>query len=241
MVWRPGDDLAAETTWRAEASATRRVLGLDLAAALALRRLEDGLGWRPDSLGAFTGQTANGLDLDSQTLRVSAGHEGRFLGWVRLHAQASLRGWSREGDVRDRAAAAPRLAALPRCGRTTSSRKTASSRRPGSSSIAAPWRTRGTWPRPSSWTAYTLHDAYLGFCLVGTHLGVAFLNVLDTRAESRRAPSRPDERCAGGCTGPSPSDAGGAAVTRREALALLLVALLIVAGRGVRSHLLVGS
>jgi len=182
MVWRPGDDLAVETTWRAEASATGRLLGLDLAAALALRRLEDGLGWRPDSLGAVTGQTANGLELDSHTLRVSVGHEGRFLGWVRLRAQGSLRGWSHEGDVR---------IALPprRDWRLSAMWENHLFQEDGI--VEAAWfiEHRGAmedpWylAAPVELEAYTLHDAYVGFCLVGTHLGVAFLNVLDTRAE----------------------------------------------------------
>jgi hypothetical protein len=182
MVWRPGSDLAAETTWRAEASATRRLLGLDLAAALALRRLEDGLGWRPDSLGAFTGETANGLALDSHTWRLSASREGRCLGWVRLHAQATLRGWSQEGDVR---------VALPprRDWRVTAMWENHFFAEDGILELAWIVEHRGVmedpWylAAPIELAAYTLHDAYVGFRLVGTQLGVAFVNVLDTRAE----------------------------------------------------------
>jgi hypothetical protein len=182
MVWRPGDDLAVEKTWRAEASANRRLLGLDLAAVLALRRLEDGLGWRPDSPGAVTGQTANGLGLDSQTLRMSVSREGRFLGWVRVHAQASLRGWSRDGDVR---------IALPprRDWRVAVMWENHLFQEDGILEAAWVVEHRGAMEDPWYLAApielapYTLHDAYLGFRLVGTHLGVAFMNVLDTRAE----------------------------------------------------------
>lgn len=181
MVWRSGDDLAPERVWRGELSARRRLLGVDLAASLALRRLQDGLGWRPDAVGAFTGETANGADIAARTLRLSAFHEGRCLGWLRLHAQANLRGWSQDGDVR--------LASPPREDwRLTALWENHLFEEDGILELGWVVEHRGEQEDPWYLAApvmlepYTLHDAYVGFRLVGTHLGAVFANVLDTRA-----------------------------------------------------------
>ncbi len=175
----PGHGLARERTWRGVAALQRRVAGLDVALSAAYRRLEDGIGWRAQD-GTRTGRWANGLDLRSHTIRAGLSREGRFLGWVRVQADAAWRGWTRDGDVR--IALPPRQDwqvgvlwenhffdedGILQVGWFLDHR----------GEMDDPWYLARRIVLPAT----TQQDLVLGFRLVGTNLGIALLNLTDQR------------------------------------------------------------
>jgi hypothetical protein len=95
----PARDLRREDEWRLALQAGTPLAGFDLALGLAVRRLRDGIAWRPVTAGANTGRWDNGLALDSATVRAQIAREGRFLGWLRVRAHAAWRTWDEQGDL----------------------------------------------------------------------------------------------------------------------------------------------
>lgn len=96
----PNRDLQREDEWRLAADVRPSLAGFDLALGVAVRRLRDGIAWRPAQPGATVGHWDNGLALDSATVRAGLAREGWLFGWLRLHADGAWRTWQAQGDVR---------------------------------------------------------------------------------------------------------------------------------------------
>jgi len=177
----PASDLGREDTWRVAAAGRTRLVGVDLAVSAAIRRLRDGIGWEALPDQATVGRWQNGLELDAATVRLSAGREGRFLGWARLGAAATWRSWQR-GDAL-RTALPPELD-----WRLTFLWENHLFREDGIVQLGAflhhrgemsdPWDLAGELRLP----AITQLDLLLGFRLVGTNLGIELANVTGAAA-----------------------------------------------------------
>lgn len=172
----PNPALGREDEWRLVGEASRGVAGFDLALTGALRRLRDGIGWRPLADDAFAGRWENGLVLDSATVRASLAREGRLLGWLRLRADAAWRSWRQKDELRFAAPPAWdwRVAVLweqhffqedgiLQCGWFLHSR----------GELDDPW----FLAEPIGLPAMTALDMIIDFRLVGTNLGIEVLNL----------------------------------------------------------------
>jgi hypothetical protein len=172
----PDRELGRENTWRAAAGLQGRVLGLDLALDAAIRRLRDGIGWIPDLDDPETGTWTNGVELDATTVRLAAGREGRFLGWIRLQAAGTWRSWSEAGDAR--VALPPELD-----WRLSVLWENHFFREDGIVQLGAFLRHRGEMADPwdlsggTDLPAITRVDLIAGFRLVGTNLSAELVNV----------------------------------------------------------------
>jgi hypothetical protein len=181
----PERDLEREREWRLSAGVKQRLLGFDLGIDGAVRRLRHGIGWRridgPDG-DAGAGRWDNGLSMDSATLRATIAREGRFLGWVRLWASGAVRTVNIDSDL---AVAQPpsgdwEVTALwenhffeedgiLQLGCTVHNR----------GAMDDPWHLAAATPLP----AVTRVDAIAGFRLVGTNLGIEFLNLTGEQSQ----------------------------------------------------------
>jgi hypothetical protein len=179
---RPTPSLDRESTWRTAAQLQRRLLGIDLAAEIALRWLRDGIVWRPlagtDGVGAW----ANAGNYATQTATLKGQRGLRFLGWLRLRAALAWRGYS-EVEVSTAGQPPPFDARLQilwenhffqedgilQLGYQLNYRK----------AMTDPWSFDSDYDLPS----LTAQDLLVGFRLLGANLSLAVVNLTDTRAQ----------------------------------------------------------
>jgi len=178
----PNGDLGREDEWRLAAAVAPRWAGFDLALSGAVRRLREGIGWRPADGGAETGRWENGLALDSATIRAAVARQGRCLGWLRVRAEGTWRTWEQH-DLR-------RLALPPAFAWQVSALWEQHFFREdgilqlagffhGRGELDDPWSLAASAPLPATTTL----DAIIGFRLVGTNLSLELLNLAGAGAQ----------------------------------------------------------
>ncbi len=175
----PDGGLGRERTLRAAGRLAWRPLGLDLALEGSLRRLRDGIGWRP--LGGTAGRWTNDLELDSAELVASLARRARLLGWLQLRAQSVWR-------AHDLRAGTPLFLPPERSSSLEVLWEARFFEEDGILEIGYLLQHRG--PTDDPWLpgaepllpALTRQDLILGFRLVGTDLSLELRNLTDERA-----------------------------------------------------------
>jgi len=176
----PAADLDWEQTWRGELSWSGRWRGWRLAAVVAGRRVRHGIGWRALPGETRTGSWANDLDLDGWRATWSIARRLRLAGRAEIRWRGSLADATVHHGVP--------LALPPRSEQRLGFRwQHAWFQGDGVLEVAYdlvrrgamddPWLPAGAVRLP----AFTRHDLYLGFRLVGADLSVSLRNLTGER------------------------------------------------------------
>lgn len=177
---RPNPGLTRERQQRAWIALGHRLPGIEVAVEAGWIRLRDGITW--EALDAAGGVWTNGLELDATRISLGARRQGELAGVYRIGVQST---WQNFDEKSAPAAALPperfdRLHVLwenhffsedgvLEVGWWTTRR----------GAMDDPWDvTRGT-----RLPTLTLHDAMVGFRLVGVHISLAWRNLTDQRVE----------------------------------------------------------
>jgi len=188
----PEDELGWESLDRAAISWRTGLLGNELVVDGAVRRLQEGIGWRPLAGEANTGRWANEVELDGWNLNMRLRRAGRFAGWARVEGLVSVRGY----DVKSGTPVAlppERSAALNvfwekpwfhgdgilELGYTLEHR----------GDMSDPWLPGDDVGLP----AVTLHHVLVGFRLVGVDLGYELRNLTNQRVPISAGSSSPGQ------------------------------------------------
>ncbi|MBU1674596.1 TonB-dependent receptor, partial [bacterium] len=91
-VLLPQHELGWESLDRAALSWRAGLLGNELVIDGAVRRLRDGIGWRPLAGETVTGRWANEVELDGWNVDLKLRRAGRCAGWARVEGIVSARG-----------------------------------------------------------------------------------------------------------------------------------------------------
>ena len=176
----PNPDLVREESLRAGLRLKGRVLGFDLAADAAARRLRDGITWVPLEGDPDSGRWQNDLTMDSSRITASIGRQGRLLGWGRLLLEGT---WQTFDEKQVQAAFLPPEQSL----RLNLFWENHFFQEDGILQLGLVSTLRGEMDDPwdvsrgTRLPSRTVHDLLAGFRLVGAHLSIAVRNLTDER------------------------------------------------------------